>query len=95
MILTLTQLVKNNRCYFSYFRQGKAFYTVDYCFDEEPTEISHIYTYGFNIPIDDIGQATLGKEEKAILLMRWIRKALENNELILVNVATKYIDNGK
>lgn len=33
---------------------------------------------------DDVGTATFGKEMKAITLMRYIRKALENNSMMRV-----------
>lgn len=38
-------------------------------------------TYQFQIPIEDIGNATLLNQDKAITFMRWIRKSIENGTL--------------
>ena len=34
----------------------------------------------FEIPVSETGDAVFGAEERAMLLMRWIRKQLEENE---------------
>ena len=34
----------------------------------------------FSIPVEDAGSATFNTEEKAVHLMRWIRKQLASNE---------------
>ena len=70
---SLKELVKENRVHFSYYRKGFMYYTVKH----------RDNLYQFPVPIDDIGDATLNKEDKAILFMRYIRKALDNQELIL------------
>ncbi len=36
--------------------------------------------FRFPVPIEDAGSATFNREEKAILLMRYIRKHLQNVE---------------
>jgi hypothetical protein len=36
--------------------------------------------YVFPIPIDDTGDASFPAQERAMMMMRWIRKALENEE---------------
>lgn len=41
--------------------------------------------YVFPVPLNDIGTATLGKKEKAILFMRWIRKAIDEGTFIHYN----------
>jgi len=46
---------------FTYYRDGSLWYLTE--FDEL-----------FSVPIDDIGNATFNKEEKAILLMRYMRQ---------------------
>ena len=53
---------------FSHYRDGNFFYTVNV----------QGQTYSFPIPIEDAKGTTLFAEFKAITLMRWIRKALEN-----------------
>lgn len=72
--MTIGQLVKDNVCTFSFYRAGFMYYTV-------PFENKN---YRFSIPMDDVGNGTFDKEMKAITLMRWIKKALEGNELIVV-----------
>ncbi len=61
---------------FSHFCGGTLYYTLQYdgC------------TYMF--PVDaspqEVGTATFSKDMKAIELMRWIRKAIENNEFVKI-----------
>jgi hypothetical protein len=74
---TIKQLItKDNECYFDHLRQGYAYYTVGHSDGRRYNE------YIFPIPLDDIGTATLNRQEKSITLMRWIRKGLENGELV-------------
>lgn len=54
-------VVDEQRAWFSYYRDGSLWYVTEY--DEL-----------FPVPIDDIGNATFNREEKAILLMRYMRK---------------------
>jgi len=42
--------------------------------------------FEFSIPSSDLGDATLPSEEKAITLMRYIRKAMDKGELVELNV---------
>lgn len=58
----------NNKARFSHYRDGRFFYLVKV----------EDRTYSFPIPIEDAKGATLFAEFKAITLMRWIRKALED-----------------
>jgi len=39
------------------------------------------FTYEFGIPVSDLGEATVSREEKAITLMRYLRKAMEKDQL--------------
>ena len=70
--MTLKDLIKDNKAIFSYYRAGNLFYQIAY----------ENNVYSFSIPIEDIGDATFLAEEKAILMMRYIRKAMETNTLI-------------
>ena len=56
---------------FSYFRDGNFFYVVKVQGQE----------YSFPIPVEDAKGTTLFAEFKAITLMRWIRKAIEDRTL--------------
>jgi hypothetical protein len=70
--IDITELVKNNRVYFSYLRQGTVYYKINYKLKE----------YIFPVPLDDVGTATLLNEEKAIHFMRWLRKSIEDKTFV-------------
>jgi hypothetical protein len=38
--------------------------------------------YSFPVPLEDVGEATLNAEEKAITYMRYIRKAIEEGTFV-------------
>ncbi len=69
--MNLKELVKDNKVYFYLLRAGIVYYKVQY-----QNEF-----YSFPVRLDDIGEATLLSEDKAIIFMRYIRKAIENNEI--------------
>lgn len=73
----ISELIKGNYCQFEYLRAGNVYYSI-----ARHTEDGKAIEYIFRIPLDDLGGATLNNREKAISLMRWIRKANEGNELI-------------
>lgn len=73
--LNLTDIVKNNKVHFDSYRAGFFYYTVTVKEN----------TYRFPIETNDIGQATLLKEDKAIIFMRWIRKAIDGHQFIKIN----------
>jgi hypothetical protein len=64
--------VKGRVVRFSFYRAGNAFYEVDV----EGTR------YKFPVSLEDLGTATLLAELKAITLMRYIRKALEDKTFV-------------
>ena len=63
-----TIVAGNNKAIFSHYRDGNFFYLVKV----------HDQKYSFPIPIEDAKGTTFFAEFKAITLMRWIRKAIEN-----------------
>jgi len=63
-----------NKAKFSHYRDGNLFYLVKV----------QDQTYSFPIPIEDAKGTTLFAEFKAITLMRWIRKAIEDKTFQLV-----------
>lgn len=77
---TLKNLIAGNYCSFDSVRAGFLYYTIDFINEEETMST----TYRFTVPIEDIGGATLNAREKAITMMRWIRKAYDAKELIFV-----------
>lgn len=62
--MNIKDIVKDQKAHFVFYRDRSLFYETDSGFQ-------------FPVPIDDAGSATLNREEKAILLMRYIRKHLE------------------
>lgn len=65
--MTLKQIIKNNQVQFSHYRAGHLYYNI--AVDQE--------NFSFPVPVTDIGDATFLKQDKAIIMMRYIRKALE------------------
>jgi glycyl-tRNA synthetase beta subunit len=63
-----TIVAGNNKAVFSHYRDGNFFYVVKVQ-DQK---------YSFPIPTEDAKGTTLFAEFKAITLMRWIRKAIED-----------------
>ena len=59
--MRILDIVKNQNAHFVFFRDNSLFYETDNGFL-------------FPVPIEDAGSATFNQEEKAILLMRYIRK---------------------
>jgi len=74
--MKISELVKNNVARFSYFRDSTMYYDVVTPEEETiarfPVDISNK---------EEIGTATFNQQEKAITLMRYIRKALEGGTL--------------
>lgn len=72
--MELKTIVKNNTVNFSHYRAGHMYYHVTV---EEKT-------YSFPVPIEDIGDATFLAEDKAMIFMRYIRKALDEKTFVKV-----------
>lgn len=70
--LAIKQIVKDNTATFSFYRTGNMFYNVT---------VDGII-YQFPVSLDDIGGASLFAHEKAITLMRYIRKALADGTFV-------------
>jgi hypothetical protein len=76
----IKEIVKDNTVSFAKYRQGYVYYTV-----RVPSEGIE---YMFPVPLSDIGDATLLATEKAMTLMRYIRKALDEGTFVKVAKAT-------
>ena len=72
MNLSLKQIVKDNTVNFSHYRAGHLYYTV----------IVPEGNFSFPVPVTDIGDATFLKHDKAIIMMRYIRKALSEGTFV-------------
>jgi hypothetical protein len=70
--VNIKEIVKGRMARFSFYRAGNAFYEVDV----DGTR------YKFPVSLEDLGTATLLAEHKAITLMRYIRKALEDKTFV-------------
>ena len=70
----LTQIVKNNTVEFDSYRAGFFYYTVDVAEDR----------YRFPIEMNEVGTATMLKSDKALLYMRFIKKAIDGHQFIKV-----------
>ena len=70
--MNIKEIVKGRMARFSFYRAGIAFYEVDV----DGTR------YKFPVSLEDLGTATLLAEHKAITLMRYIRKALEDKTFV-------------
>lgn len=71
-IKNIAEIIKDNKVCFSYYRAAVVYYNVWY----------KKIAYQFPVRLDDVGDATLMNEDKAIMFMRYIRKAIENNEFV-------------
>ena len=79
----ISELVKDNIVTFQHYRAGFLYYSIAY-----NDKASGMHDYIFPVPISDCGEATFNKQEKAIMLMRYIRKAIDEGTFVLMNNRT-------
>lgn len=72
MEFQIKDIVKHNTAHFSFYRGGNMFYAVTV----------NGTKWMFAVSLEDIGGASLFAEMKAITLMRYIRKALEDKTFV-------------
>ena len=75
----IKNIVKNNTAIFEYAIAGVLYYKIE---TEE-------YKYLFSIDMNDtadVGSATFNATEKAITLMRWIRKCIKNDTFVEIKI---------
>lgn len=77
------QLLKNNIVTFSHYRKGYLYYIIDARNGGSDGQQSNLYL--FPVPIEDVGDATFNNTEKALLFMRYIRKAQEEGSFVKIN----------
>lgn len=75
----MRRIVEHNTVRFLRYRQGIAYYGVDVPSADRPLERE---PWMFPVPLEDVGDATLEREDKAILFMRWIRRAIEDGSFV-------------
>jgi len=72
MDMSIKNIVKDRMVHFVYYRQKTLYYKVD--LDGE--------WYMFPVPIDDLMEASCNVTERAITLMRYIRKAIDKGAFV-------------
>jgi len=77
--MDIKAIVKDNRVRFAKYRKGTAYYSV--------TVPSEGADYIFPVPLADVGDATLLATDKAMLFMRYIRKALDEGTFLRASEA--------
>ena len=70
--LKIKDIVKNNFAYMLYYRHQHIYYSI---------EVNNV-EYSFPVPLDDIQDATLHQVEKGMMLMRYVRKALNDGSFV-------------
>lgn len=76
MVFSIKDIVKNNVADMLYYRHQVVYYAVTV-----PTDG---LAYSFPVPLDDVQDATLHHQEKAVMLMRYIRKAIKDGTFVRV-----------
>ena len=74
--MNITKIIKDNTAKFAYYRTGTLYYNVVLHSDGSILCM-------FPIDTTDIGTATFNYEHKAINLMRYIRKAIDGNTIVM------------
>ena len=72
--MNIKDIVKDNQVRFLRYRQGVMYYSVSV-----PGKAGE---YMFPVPLSDVGDATLDAQDKAIIFMRYIRKAIDENTFV-------------
>jgi len=66
--MSIKDMVKDNTVHFSHYKDGELWYRLEY----DDGKI-----FDFPVPTDDVGNATMLVQDKALLFMRYIRKHLK------------------
>jgi|GEM_PF-1402610 len=72
--IKIKDIVKDNHVHFVRYRQGVAFYSVYVSSQDQ--------TFLFPVPLEDVADATLEASDKAILFMRYIRRAIKEGSFV-------------
>lgn len=78
----IKDIVKDNYVHFVKFRQGFFYYNVNIPMKRENGTEWFATIFTFPVPLSDIGDATLLNQDKAIIFMRYIRKAIEDGTFL-------------
>lgn len=72
---------KGYNTFFLYYRQGYLYFEAEAWVKKDGLD-SQLRTFMFPVEVADLGTATVNSEEKAITMMRYIRKAIEDSTMI-------------
>lgn len=81
MKLTIKEIVKDNYVKFRKYRKGILYYGIVIM---NNVSVDDAGLYEFPVPIEDCGDADFQNSDKAILFMRYIRKALDDGTFVKV-----------
>jgi hypothetical protein len=82
MKLTIKEIIKDNHVKFREYRKGILYYQIVIMND---ISLDDAGLYTFPVPLDDCGDATFKASDKAILFMRYIRKAMDDGTFIKIS----------
>jgi len=72
--MNIKDIVKDNHVRFLRYRNGVMYYSV--------SAAGKTSEFTFPIPLSDVGNATLDAQDKAIIFMRYIRKAMAEGTFV-------------
>jgi hypothetical protein len=75
--VNIKDIVKDNNVRFVRYRQGVAYYAVSVPGENDDRV--------FPVPLSDVGDATLLAQDRAIIFMRYIRKAIDDGTFVSSN----------
>lgn len=81
-IPSIKDLVKDNNVIIQRFKSGNLFYRLIYSTGLDDEEVK--YCYEFPVPIEDVGEAEMKNQDKAIYFMRYIKRAITDNTFLLI-----------
>ena len=83
MSFNIKEIIKDNEVRFVKYRQGFFYYKILVTMPIGLGDAFKNYQWHtFPVPLDDIGDATLPYSDKAIMFMRYIRKAIEEGTFV-------------
>lgn len=78
---SLKDLVKDNEVNFVRFHDNQLWYEIRYNYVEAQDAPVSVYNkFEFPVPIEDVGNATMLANDKALLFMRYVRKHIKTLE---------------
>ncbi len=86
---------RDTKVEFDFFREGIFYYSVASPYLRKVATLYAYRRFRFPVPQSDVGNATMLRRDKSVFFMRWVRKALENGELVEVKEAQDVFNKAK